>query len=122
MKVNITSNASTKEIKDLFEKTYPDLKIEFFTKNHSSGEGSPKSEMIQGNVPLNTINNHLPDGMFEINEMMRVDEVEHEFESKFGLHVQVFRLSRNVWLETTNSDKLTLKEQMQKAKDFNSVI
>jgi hypothetical protein len=38
-------------------------------------------------------------------------QLERLFEQEFGLHVQVFRKSGNIWLMTTVSDSLTLEEQ-----------
>jgi hypothetical protein len=37
-------------------------------------------------------------------------------ESDYGLHVQVFRKSGNIWLETSVSDHLTLSEQQERAR------
>jgi hypothetical protein len=42
---------------------------------------------------------------------MKVHEFEKAMESTFGLHVQVFRKSGNVWLETSATDGWTLDEQ-----------
>ena len=41
--------------------------------------------------------------------------VEKNFEEAFLLHVQVFRQSGSIWLETSVSDHLTLAEQEAKA-------
>jgi hypothetical protein len=46
---------------------------------------------------------------------MKTFEVEKMVEETAGLHVQIFRKSGNVWLETTVSDHLTLDEQTEKA-------
>ena len=46
---------------------------------------------------------------------MVVWQVERLFEKEFGLHVQVFRQSGEVWLETSVSDDLTLEQQQARA-------
>lgn len=52
---------------------------------------------------------------------MKVMEVEKLFEEQFGLHVQVFRRSGKIWLETSKSDHLTLAEQELKALDSDHI-
>ena len=42
---------------------------------------------------------------------MTVSDLEQKFAELFGLSVQVFRKSANVWLETTVTDGWTLEEQ-----------
>jgi hypothetical protein len=43
-------------------------------------------------------------------------QLERLFEEEYGLHVQVFRKSGTVWLETTVSDDLTLEQQEARGK------
>ena len=52
---------------------------------------------------------------------MRTWELEERFEKDFGLHVQVFRKSGNIWLETSVSDDLTLAQQNEKGKNDDSI-
>ena len=47
---------------------------------------------------------------------MPVWQLERLFEEDCGLHVQVFRRSGKIWLETSRTDDLTLEQQEAKAK------
>ncbi|QLH44955.1 MAG: hypothetical protein HWD58_04695 [Bacteroidota bacterium] len=48
---------------------------------------------------------------------MPTGRFEQHFESEFGLHIQIFRLQQGVWLQTTSTDHLSLKEQNQRGLD-----
>ena len=51
---------------------------------------------------------------------MKVAELENDFSGQFGLQVQVFRKSGEVWLQTTKTDNWTLIEQNQAALEMNA--
>ena len=50
----------------------------------------------------------------EVKEDMKVSDFEKMFHDKFGLNVQVFRKSGNLWMQTTSTDHWTLAEQNRK--------
>jgi hypothetical protein len=47
---------------------------------------------------------------------MTVADLEFRLEKEYGLHIQVFRKSGNIWLETTATDNWTLDRQNQEGK------
>jgi hypothetical protein len=47
-----------------------------------------------------------------------VVELECLFEDQFGLFVQVFRRSGNLWLETTVTDSWSLQKQNEQGKEL----
>lgn len=47
----------------------------------------------------------------EITPLMTVKELENKCEEQFGILVQVYRKSGNVWLETSMTDNWTIKQQ-----------
>lgn len=49
---------------------------------------------------------------------MTVSELEQHFADVYGLSVQVFRKSGEVWLETTTTDNWSLEKQNQEAIDL----
>ena len=51
-----------------------------------------------------------------IEENMPTWQVERLFESELGLHVQIFRKSGSIWLETSVTDDLTLDQQNAKGR------
>ena len=54
------------------------------------------------------------EGDLKVNGEMEVSKLEQAFEKKYGLHVQVFRRSGNIWLQTTKTDSWTLEAQNRK--------
>jgi tyrosyl-tRNA synthetase len=61
----------------------------------------------------NSLSDDLPTIEIKIDELMKVAELEGVFAKNFGLSVQVFRKSGNLWLQTTTTDNWTLAEQNQ---------
>ncbi len=57
-------------------------------------------------------------GMLTITPNMTVAELEQNFNDVYGLSVQVFRKSGNVWLETTATDDWTLKSQNEQGQEL----
>ncbi len=54
------------------------------------------------------------EGDFRIDSKLPVGEFEQKFLAKYGLNVQVFRKSGNLWMQTTATDSWTLAEQNRK--------
>lgn len=120
MKIHIEDNSTTKDIKTKFSQYYPFLKLEFFTKPHKEKEASKKEDLIIGEkliADIRTVNN---EGDLIITPQSKVSEVEQGFEDNFGIHVQVFRKSGRLWLETISTDGWTLREQNEVGKDMDS--
>lgn len=117
--LNGIKNLKISDIQKLFEKEFPYLKIEFFTKKHQSYEGSPKSQMVDKNTLISKLTDK--SGQIEIHENMTVNEVEKLFEDMFGLHVQVFRKSGRTYLETSVTDNWTLKKQNEVGKEISEL-
>ena len=53
-----------------------------------------------------------------IDENLTVAEMEMGFKKQFGVNMQVYRKSGNVWIETTLTDKWTLKKQNQEGEQM----
>jgi hypothetical protein len=111
MQIHISDATSTEEIKKQVSANFPFLKIEFFTKSHGVGEGSPASEMIKDDHLIGDIRKSDTEGDLVLDPNMKVKDVEESFKEKFGVNAQVFRKSGAIWLETTATDEWTLKEQ-----------
>lgn len=120
MKIHIDNQISTKEIKEKFSLTYPFLKLEFFKTAHQEGEGSGKADLINEDASINDIRKPDTEGDFVFTPENTVTELEQGFETKFGIHVQVFRKSKSLWLETTTTDNWSLKEQNETGKEMES--
>lgn len=107
----IKENISLKELKSQFQGLFPYLKLEFFRKPHGHSEGSPVKELIADNLPVQEASRHFKEGKLMITSGMTVEALEDAFETSFGLHVQVFRKSGKIWLETSVTDKWSLDRQ-----------
>jgi len=111
MKIALNSQKTISEVKQEFTKTFPFLKIEFFKKKHGSGQGSPVWEEIEPTHQLIDISGVLKEGAIDLEPADTVKDVEQRFQSQYGLPVQIFRRQNGLWMETTVTDDLTLREQ-----------
>jgi len=110
----IQDSKSIKDIQGEFHQLFPGLKIVFYQVRHDDHEGSEKGmEYINDNKLANIRQRHT-EGMIEITHDMTVQQLEQAFEELFGLHIQVFRKSGPVWLQTIHTDDWTLEKQNEK--------
>jgi hypothetical protein len=112
MVLNIQTGQTIADVQQAFHAAYPHLKLLFFSKPHDAYKGSPAKYLITDREQLlGGIELRPRDGVLHLEPEMPTWQVERLFEEEFGLHVQVFRQSGNVWLETSVSDSLTLEQQ-----------
>ncbi len=122
MKLHIQYSTSINKIKDIFHNSYPYLKIEFFKKPHVQGEPNALIDMVKHNIPVGEINSVFKESAVSINPDDSVAKVEQCFRDIFGLSIQVFRKQKDVWIETTHTDHLTLSEQNNMGKEACSPV
>lgn len=111
MKITLCSQKTISEVKQEFTKTFPFLKIEFFKKKHHPGQGSPIWEEVEPSHQLIDVSGVLKEGAIELEPTDTVKAVEQKFQYQYGLPVQIFRRQNGLWMETTVTDDLTLREQ-----------
>ena len=112
--MKIEKNYTLRQIKELFHHHFPGLKIEFYKNSHGDHQGSPKQAQYSDDLLLSDI---LPD--FEkaeifMDNQLTVFEFEKQIEDQLGIPVQVFRKSRELWLQTISTDDWTLETQNRK--------
>ena len=100
------------ELQEDFNSAFPFLKIEFYKKSgnvvrHSIGKSVTLAKA--GLVREDTLT---------IGDTMSVGELEQIFRDQFGVYVQVSRKSGSLWLETTMTDKWTLKQQNEHGREL----
>ena len=122
MEITISKNKTLEQIQNEFSKRFPFLKIEFYKQAHKEGKGSPKKNTLNNELTIGAVQNVDSTGTIKINGLMKVSELEKAFATVFGLPVQVFRNSGDVWLQTTTTDNLTLAEQNQMAMEKSQPI
>lgn len=120
MKIKIEDNKKIVDIQNEFNKRYPFLKIEFFHHRHGSGEGSELGDMIAPDSMIADCRTIHGEGFIHLEPTSTVEQIEAAFQDSFGLSVQIFRLSGDLWIETMNTDKWTLEEQNSTGEEMSS--
>lgn len=103
------------EIQEEFSRHFPFLKLEFFS--FAPGEKKVFSEKYlirDTNKSLGDVRHIHNFGHLSINGHQKVSTLELNFLKIFGIDIQVFRKSGQVWLETTHTNDWTLTEQNRK--------
>ena len=101
-----------------FNKSFPFLKIEFFSEPCIKGKGNSKDKIISTNEILNRFQSKKQFRKIAFTKQTSVSELEENFLTKFGICMQVFRKSGNVWLETTSTDDWTLEQQNEEGRSL----
>lgn len=114
----LTPTTSVDEIKAAFSQLFPFLKWEFFTVPHVSKQGNTKKEMIVNNPKVSELTSIHNECTLAFTDQTTVQALEKQMEESFGLHVQVFRRSGNIWLETTVTDEWTLEFQNEQGREL----
>lgn len=122
MKITINDHRKVFAIQEEFTQEFPYLKLEFFAKPHSPGGESSKKLIKHGSKTIAECRTVHNSGDITITSTMTVTELEQRFADVYGLGVQVFRKSGNVWLETTVTDGWTLEEQNEQGKALSKEI
>lgn len=118
MLIQVEDTMTISQVQEKFHKRYPFLKLEFFSQPHSLHGGSRKEHMIPSETLLKDCRTLHKEGHLEIHPYNSVAHFENSFREFFGLHVQVFRKSGELWIETTVTDDWTLEKQNTEAELF----
>ena len=110
----IKDNKTLKDIQEEFHGKFPFLKIEFYDQPHESGKGSPLLKTLDPGLKVGAVRTRKVTGEFRIAPEMTVAELEGRFASDYGLNLQVFRRSGNLWMQTSATDSWTLEKQNRK--------
>jgi hypothetical protein len=100
-----------KSIKQQFNEKYPHLKIEFFKTKHSKGEASAEGLMYDDVFRLKDIRKEGAMIPVSIHGNLKTATLEKIFEEELGVFIQVYKKSKNVWIQTTATDNWTLSQQ-----------
>ncbi len=111
MKLHLSADIKVKTLKQEFSALFPYLKIELFRYRHSQGEASGLEQVAPDKLKLYEVTGALKEGDVSIEPSMKVSEFEQMMQDNFGLPVQVFRKAGDIWLETVQTDNLSLEKQ-----------
>lgn len=116
MELKLTKTTKIKEIKKQFVASFPFLKLEFFKHRHGQHEGSTLCQKIDEALFLPAVSALFREGVFVFDASMPVAAFEQRLQEEYGLSVQVFRKSGELWLETIQTDNLSLERQNEMGK------
>ena len=111
MEITISDNQTIQEPQDQFNEHFPFLKIEFYKKEHEVGQGNLVSSKLDSSKSIGEIRTIHDTGDLSIHGNQKVSTLEQAFHDTYGLNVQVWRKSGEIWLQTTATDEWTLSEQ-----------
>lgn len=113
----ITDDHKIEDLQKDFTTHFPFLKIEFYAKAHKTGEGNVINERLDASLSIGQVRNVHESGHVSMHGNLKVSTLEQAFHDVYGLNVQVFRKSGNIWLQTTATDNWTLSEQNETARE-----
>jgi len=119
MELLINDKVAIGELQKQFNQEFPYLKLEFFD-SPPTFDGLPKSRVHANHKLLGACRKIHTEGVLVINADVTVERLEKTFWQQFGLTVEVFRKSGNLWIETTLSDSWTLRRQNEEGKAMNA--
>jgi hypothetical protein len=112
--MKIKLEGSIEQFNERFRKIYPGLKLEFYSRAHDAHQGSRAQHQLPGSTDIAKIIKEHSDLSIDISDQITVGELEKSFEEMFGLHVQIYRKSKDLWLQTSSTDDWTLEKQNRK--------
>lgn len=120
MNLHIAPNRLISDIQNEFNTVFPFLKIEFFNNKSLFRADFSSKQIIPSIRKIGDSQLSITDGIIEIDQEMKVSELEKLFRTQFNLAVQVFRKSGNLWLETTMTDNWTLQQQNNHGREIST--
>lgn len=108
--MQLNAQMKISDVNKIFQSSYPYLKLEFFQQQHEPLKGSLGSDAYAHDTNLSELSDRLPSSI-DISADRQVMDIEKEFQEKLGMHVQVFRQSNLVWIETSKTDTWSLAKQ-----------
>ena len=89
MHIEIHDSITFREIQEVFASHYPWLRLAFYKQEHRVFEGSEEEEAIPPGISVGAFKPTHVSGLVEIHPLEKVQQLEREFQQRFGLPVQV---------------------------------
>src|SRR6188768_4176873 len=122
MIINIHDNRIISEIQEEFTRQFPFLKLEFFSRPHKIGSLTAKRFLKTSLKTIGECRSIHEKGNITIDPEMTVADLEKQFRDLYGLNVQLFRKSGNLWLETSVTDIWTLQKQNDQGEALSAIF
>lgn len=120
MTIQLLKNRVIGDVQQDFNELYPFLRIDFY-RQVAGRLGSSVRQKLNKSVRLSAAG-RLQEGDLEVEDSTTVGQLEKNFRERFGLNVQVSRKSGPIWLETTITDKWTLKQQNEHGRELSTPV
>jgi hypothetical protein len=111
MKLLISRDMTIKDVNKSFQKSFPYLKLEFYSSDHIPGQTSLWSDSLDEDTGLSDLMVNMTSAIIEFEPTDNVSELEQRFLTQLGLLVRVYRNINGVWQETVRSGQLELDRQ-----------
>jgi hypothetical protein len=119
MLLQISGERLLRDVQKDFNRAYPFLKIEFFKNDDVRKAHYPVQKQLSPSLKITDARyKNVFDGEVEVMDNMSVSDLENKFMDLFGLSIQVFRRSGNLWLETSMTDNWSLKQQNENGEEI----
>jgi len=119
MVLRIAPDIMVSDVLKDFNSVFPYLKLEFFNKRAFEKQDFSPSSIIPHSRKLAECQAAIvKEEDLEVNEDMKVNELEKQLKEKYGLNALVFRRSGNLWLQTSMTDHWSLQKQNQHGKEL----
>lgn len=122
MKILINDHRKIFAIQEEFNSVFPYLKIEFFSKSHTSSGPASLKLIKNASKTLGECRTIHTKGKLTIIPTMTVADLEKAFKDVYGISIQILRKSGKGWLETSVTDGWELKEQNSQGEMLSKMV
>ena len=122
MEILINESTKLSHIQEEFNSHFPYLKLMFFHAGNGPEKRFAKENLISVTELFSEIRNHKGINIIYFDGRQKVSAFEKEFLENFGVYVQVFRKSGNIWLQSEGTDDWTLSEQNNRGKEMDQHV
>ena len=122
MKIAIEDTRTIGDIQHEFNKHYPYLNIEFLNHIHLPKAKSDVPGKYSSERKLGSCRKNHNEGHVHIEPDVTVAEMEREFNNRFGLDVELFRKSGNLWIVASLTAAWTLERQNMEGRELSTKL
>lgn len=116
MKLYVNQSSTLGEIQKDFRDMYPYLKLEFYKRIQTGNRGTPSKDRLQANYLPGKINTGRVYAAIDISPQRSASELETDILNTLGVSAQVLRRSGTIWIQTTDTDKWSLRLQNEEGR------
>jgi len=117
MIAKVDHRTKLKDLQKQFNKKFPYLKIEFFSRPFTDDGFAPGKYQVDNEAFINEIALKKPGVKIAFSPDETVIDIERKLREDFGLFAHVFRKSGHVWVQTTSTNHWTLLHQNEHAQE-----